>query len=50
MTDVRSRDALWDAIRTERGVLADDLADLAPEDWARPSLCGAWTVKRSSRT
>ncbi|MBN9112580.1 MAG: maleylpyruvate isomerase family mycothiol-dependent enzyme [Pseudonocardia sp.] len=45
MTDVRSRDALWDAIRTERAALADDLADLAPDEWARPSLCGDWTVE-----
>lgn len=42
---MRSRDALWDAIRTERVALADDLADLAPGEWARPSLCGDWTVE-----
>ena len=40
-----SRDGLWAAIRTERGALADDLAGLGPDDWARPSLCGAWTVE-----
>ena len=35
----------WDAISQMRLALADQLADLTPEQWATPSLCGAWTVR-----
>lgn len=31
-------------IAAERRRLADALDDLAPADWERPSLCGAWTA------
>ncbi len=34
----------WAAIHAERKALADDLADLTPEQWTTPSLCSAWTV------
>ncbi|MFC4002821.1 maleylpyruvate isomerase family mycothiol-dependent enzyme [Prauserella oleivorans] len=40
-----SRDQLWAAIHTERARLADDLAGLTDEQWARQSLCGRWTVE-----
>lgn len=32
-------------IATERRLLADLLDTLTPEQWATPSLCGAWDVK-----
>lgn len=35
----------WAQIATERRTLADLLDTLTPEQWATPSLCGAWTVK-----
>ena len=35
----------WAQIATERRSLADLLDTLTPEQWATPSLCGAWTVK-----
>jgi len=35
----------WDLIAAERRSLADLLDTLTPEQWATPSLCGAWTVK-----
>ncbi|TWH75538.1 maleylpyruvate isomerase family mycothiol-dependent enzyme [Modestobacter roseus] len=38
-------DDLWAAVHAERAALADDLADLTAEQWARPSLCGRWTVE-----
>ncbi|MEV0060639.1 maleylpyruvate isomerase family mycothiol-dependent enzyme [Nocardia sp. NPDC050718] len=31
---------------TERAALADDLALLDDDQWARPSLCGDWTVEQ----
>jgi uncharacterized protein (TIGR03083 family) len=34
-----------EAIRTERLALVDDLETLTPEEWATPSLCGAWVVQ-----
>lgn len=33
------------ATTTERAALARDLAGLDHADWARPSLCGRWTVE-----
>ena len=35
----------WDRIAAERRSLADLLDTLTPEQWAMPSLCGAWTVR-----
>lgn len=35
----------WSQIAAERRSLADLLDTLTPEQWATPSLCGAWTVK-----
>lgn len=37
-------DSIWPVIHHEREALADDLADLTPEQWATPSLCSAWSV------
>lgn len=34
----------WDRIAAERRSLADLLDTLTPEQWAAPSLCGAWSV------
>lgn len=34
----------WPTIHAERKALADDLADLTPEQWSTPSLCEGWTV------
>ena len=36
---------IWPVIHTERKALASDLAGLSEEQWARPSLCGGWTVR-----
>ncbi|WP_231989695.1 maleylpyruvate isomerase family mycothiol-dependent enzyme [Mycobacterium sp. 852002-51057_SCH5723018] len=36
---------LWATIATERGALANDLADLTPAQWETPSLCTGWTVR-----
>ena len=35
----------WEAIASERVALADVLEGLNSEQWATPSLCGAWTVR-----
>ncbi|NYV74557.1 maleylpyruvate isomerase family mycothiol-dependent enzyme [Streptomyces sp. UH6] len=35
----------WPAIHAERAALAADLADLAEERWATPSLCAGLTVR-----
>lgn len=40
-----SREALWSLIHVERAALADDLDGLSPQDWARPTLCGDWSVQ-----
>jgi hypothetical protein len=45
-----ARVAMLDDVAAERVGLADDLADLTPEQWATPSLCAGWTVHDSSRT
>ena len=37
-------ESIWPTIHAERRALADDLADLTPEQWATPSLCAGWTV------
>lgn len=39
MTDI------WTLVAVERGALADDLAGLTSEQWARRSLCPGWTVR-----
>lgn len=38
-------DAVWAAVDHERRDLADLLDDLAPEEWAQPSLCTGWRVR-----
>lgn len=35
----------WTSIRNGREALGDYLARLAPDDWNKPSLCDAWTIK-----
>ncbi|MHA6627031.1 maleylpyruvate isomerase family mycothiol-dependent enzyme [Pseudonocardia sichuanensis] len=42
-----TRDALQDLTRAARADLAEDLADLTGAEWARPSLCTAWTVEET---
>lgn len=37
-------DSIWPVIHTERATLADDLADLTPDQWASPSLCSEWNI------
>jgi len=37
-------ESIWPTIHAERAALAADLAHLAPEQWATPSLCTEWTV------
>ena len=34
----------WPLIHAERAALIDDLAELDPDSWTTPSLCGRWTV------
>jgi uncharacterized protein (TIGR03083 family) len=36
---------IWPAVHSERKALAADLRGLSDEDWAKPSLCGDWTVR-----
>lgn len=36
---------VWAAVDERRRALADLLAGLTPEEWDRPSLCEAWTVR-----
>jgi uncharacterized protein (TIGR03083 family) len=35
---------IWPVVHAERRALADDLADLTPEQWQTPSLCAGWSV------
>lgn len=35
---------VWPLVHAERRALIDDLTDLDDDQWARPSLCGGWTV------
>ena len=35
---------VWKLVHAERRALIADLAGLAPDQWASPSLCGDWTV------
>ena len=41
MNDIR----VWEAIDRLRGDIADYLTGLPPDEWNRPSLCDAWTVR-----
>lgn len=36
---------IWPTIHAERKALATDLGSLNADDWAKPSLCGDWTVR-----
>jgi uncharacterized protein (TIGR03083 family) len=36
---------IWPVVHAERKALAADLRGLGPEDWARTSLAGGWTVR-----
>lgn len=36
--------SVWPTIHAERKALADDLADLSPEQWSMPTMCSAWNV------
>ena len=36
---------IWPAVHAERKALAADLRGLSEDDWAKPSLCGGWTVR-----
>ncbi len=36
--------AVWPAVHNERQALISDLEPLAPEEWARPSLCPGWDI------
>jgi len=35
----------WKLIHHQRAALADTLETLSPAQWARPSLCGGWSVQ-----
>jgi uncharacterized protein (TIGR03083 family) len=37
-------ESIWPTIHAERRALAEDLADLTPEQWGTQSLCGEWDV------
>jgi uncharacterized protein (TIGR03083 family) len=39
------RDACWRAIADHRRSVADLLADLADDEWERPSLCAEWRIR-----
>ncbi|MGC9495261.1 maleylpyruvate isomerase family mycothiol-dependent enzyme [Streptomyces sp. WG7] len=45
-TDRNRATEVWPSIHTERAALAADLADLADERWAVPSLCTGLTVRQ----
>ena len=38
-------DDMWSVVATERGALADDLAELDDDAWETRSLCEKWTVR-----
>jgi uncharacterized protein (TIGR03083 family) len=44
MERTRMAASIWPTIHAERQALADDLAELAPQQWQTPSLCSEWTV------
>lgn len=35
---------IWAVVHNERAALADDLAQLSSDQWAKPSLCDGWDV------
>jgi uncharacterized protein (TIGR03083 family) len=39
-------DHLWPLVHAERAALAEDLADLAAEQWHHDTLCGEWDVEQ----
>ncbi|WP_210401819.1 maleylpyruvate isomerase N-terminal domain-containing protein, partial [Dietzia sp. HMSC21D01] len=36
---------VWAAVDRRRSDIADYLEALPPDDWDRPSLCDAWTIR-----
>ena len=38
----------WKYIHTERAIMADTLSELSTEQWAAPSWCGQWTVRKTA--
>jgi uncharacterized protein (TIGR03083 family) len=38
----------WKLIHAQRASMADTLAGLTPDQWAKPSLCGSWTVRQTA--
>jgi uncharacterized protein (TIGR03083 family) len=40
-----AKSEVWGMIHRERAALADDLAQLAPEQWEAPSQCDGWSVR-----
>jgi len=46
-TRVRAMADMWATITSERGALAEDLANLSSTEWATPSLCADWTVQQA---
>jgi hypothetical protein len=40
-------DDVWPVVHAERRALADDLAQLSPEQWAAPSLCAGRSVQET---
>src|SRR3954451_25086036 len=38
----------WQLIHNERASIADTLAELNEDQWARASLCGGWTVRETA--
>jgi uncharacterized protein (TIGR03083 family) len=45
MPAVSSRRAIWSMVHAERAALADELAELDPDQWRQPSLCGRWIIE-----
>jgi len=45
MTPTGHATGIWPLVHAERAALAADLADLAGEQWATPSLCTGLTVR-----
>lgn len=43
--DLHRRTDIWPLVHAERAALGADLADLADEQWATPSLCTGLTVR-----
>ena len=40
--------ATWKLIHKERVAIADTLTTLSAEQWAKPSLCGGWSVRETA--